>query len=54
MNHVLASRRNGINGPFARHVGSFTQRLTGHGYSANTRIHRLRAPDAFTRFLQTL
>ena len=25
MNHVLASRRNGINGPFARHVGSFTQ-----------------------------
>ena len=27
---------------------------TGHGYSPNTRINRFRAPDAFTRFLQTL
>jgi len=54
MNHVLAFRRNGINGPFVRHVGSFTQHLTGGSYSAKARIHRLKAPDSLMRFLQTL
>ena len=36
MNHFLASRRNGINGPFARRIDSFKQQLPDRGYSAKT------------------